>query len=111
MHSGRNIQQKIGLISGSGKFPFLFARAAKDKGYSVFSIAIRNNTDPRLKRYVDSIKWFKISEFRKIFDFLKEESIENVVMAGQIKPHTLFNKEIFHDEELRLNYKNPESNC
>ncbi|MFC1709455.1 LpxI family protein [Candidatus Omnitrophota bacterium] len=101
MHSAKTIKQKIGLISGSGKFPFLFAKAARKKGYDVTSIAIRNNTDSRLKRYVDHIKWFKISEFRKIFEFLNNESIENVVMAGQIKPHTLFNKEIFQDEELR----------
>ena len=93
--------QKIGLISGSGKFPFLFAKAAKNKGLHVVSIAIRNNTDPRLKCCVDDIKWFKISEFRKIFEFLNKESIQNVVMAGQIRPHTLFNKEIFRDEELR----------
>jgi DUF1009 family protein len=101
MQSAVSITQKIGLISGSGKFPFLFAKAAKDKGLHVTSIAIKNNTDPRLKKYVDSIEWFKISEFRKIFDFLKNESIESVVMAGQIKPHTLFDKEIFKDEELR----------
>ena len=85
MHSHK-IKQKIGLISGSGKFPFLFARAARKKGYDVTSIAIRNNTDLRLKRHVDHIKWFKISEFRKIFEFLKSANIENVVMAGQIRP-------------------------
>jgi DUF1009 family protein len=92
---------KIGLISGSGRFPFLFAKAAREKGFYVSSIAIRNNTDPRLARHVDRITWFKISEFRKIFDFLHNENIENVAMAGQIRPHTLFDKEIFKDEELR----------
>ncbi len=101
MHSVKPIKQKIGLISGSGKFPFLFASAAKNKGFSVYSIAIKNNTDPRLKKYVDHIIWFKISEFKKIFEFLSNEMIENVVMAGQIKPHTLFDKEILQDEELR----------
>ena len=93
--------QKIGLISGSGKFPFLLAQAAKDKGFCVVSIAIRNNTNPRLKKFVDDIKWFKISEFRKIFDFLDKEGIQNVIMSGQIQPRTLFDKEIFQDEELR----------
>lgn len=95
------MRQKIGLISGSGKFPFLFAKAAKDKGFYVLSIAIKNNTNPRLEKYVDRITWFKINEFRKIFEFLNNEAIENVVMAGQIQPHTLFDKEIFQDEELR----------
>ncbi|MDD5292287.1 MAG: UDP-2,3-diacylglucosamine diphosphatase LpxI [Candidatus Omnitrophica bacterium] len=101
MHSKLATQQKIGLISGSGKFPFMFAKAAKEKGFYIVSIAIQGNTDGRLKRFVDEIKWFKISEFRKILDFLKEKQIDSVVMAGQIKPRTLFNKEILRDEELR----------
>lgn len=101
MQSSRPIRQKIGLISGSGKFPFLFAKAAKDKGFYVLSIAVRNNTNPGLRRFVDDIRWFKISEFRKILEFLNKEKITDVVMAGQIKPRTLFDKEIFHDEDLR----------
>jgi DUF1009 family protein len=95
------MQKKIGLISGSGKFPFLFAKAAKAKGFNVLSIALRSNTDPRLGQFVDSIKWFKISEFRKIFDFLSQERIKDVAMAGQIHPRTLFDKEILQDDELR----------
>lgn len=95
------MQKKIVLISGSGKFPFLFAQAAKEKGFYVLSVAIKSNTDARLSRYVDAIKWFKISEFRKIFEFLRSEAITNVAMAGQIRPGTLFDKRIFQDEELR----------
>ncbi|MFC1753020.1 LpxI family protein [Thermoproteota archaeon] len=95
------MKKKIMLISGSGKFPFLFAKAARDKGCYVSSIAIKHNTDPRLRGFVDDIHWFKISEFKKIFEYLRSESIDNVAMAGQIKPRTLFNKEIFKDEELR----------
>lgn len=95
------MQQKIVLISGSGKFPFIFAKAAKDRGIYVSSVAIRSNTDPRLKNFVDEIRWFSINEFRKIIEFLKNETIENVAMAGQISPRTLFDKAIFKDEELR----------
>jgi len=101
MHSKLDNQQKIGLISGSGKFPFMFAKAAKEKGFYTVGIAIQGNTAARLRKFVDEIKWFRISEFRKILDFLKEEEISSVVMAGQIKPCTLFNKEILRDDELR----------
>ncbi|MDD5618341.1 MAG: UDP-2,3-diacylglucosamine diphosphatase LpxI [Candidatus Omnitrophica bacterium] len=94
-------QQKIGLISGSGKFPFMFAKAAKKKDFRIVSIAIKGNTDPRLKNFVDEMKWFGISEFSKIIDFLNEEKISSVIMAGQIKPRTLFDKKILRDEGLR----------
>jgi len=95
------MQQEIVLISGSGKFPFLFAQAARQKGYYIASVAIKNNTDSRLRKYVDEIRWFRISDFKKIFEFLKNGSIKKVAMAGQIKPRTLFDKKIFQDEELR----------
>lgn len=95
------MQPKIVLISGSGKFPFLFAKAAKDKGYYVLSIAIKDNTDPRLRNFVDEIKWFKIIEFRKLFEFLNNNSMKNVAMVGQIKPRTIFDKDILKDEEIR----------
>lgn len=67
----------------------------------MLSVAIKHNTDARLKRYVDEIKWFKISEFRKVFEFLRGETIKSVAMVGQIKPQVLFDKNIFRDEELR----------
>lgn len=95
------MQQEIILISGSGKFPFLFAQAAKEKGFYIVSVAIKHNTDGRLKKYVDEMKWFKISEFRNILEFLKDGSIKKIAMAGQIKPRTLFDKKVFQDEELR----------
>jgi len=101
MQASLSTPQTIGLISGSGKFPFLFAKEARKKGYRVLSIAIKGNTNPRLKKFVDEIKWFKINGFRNMFDFLKEKGITNVIMAGQIKPRTLFHKDILQDEELR----------
>jgi DUF1009 family protein len=93
--------QKIGLIAGSGKFPFMFAKAAKEKGLDVVAVAIKGNTHWCLKRFTDRIEWFKISEFGKMLDFLKQEEIHSVIMAGQIKPRTLFHRDIFRDEELR----------
>ena len=93
--------KKIGLISGSGKFPCLFAKAAKERGLCVVAIAVKNNTNPNLRRFVDNMQWFRIDEFQKMVYFLNKNKIKNVVMAGQIDPSTLYDKNIMKDEQLK----------
>jgi len=95
------MDKKIAIISGSGKFPFLFAQAAKEKGFHVVSIAIKNNTSLWLRSYVDEVHWFKVSELQRMIDFLKNKEITHVVMAGQIQPRTLFKKDIMQDPEIK----------
>ena len=36
---------KIGLIAGNGRFPIIFAQAAKRQGYSIVAVAIKKETD------------------------------------------------------------------
>ena len=38
----------IGLIAGNRKFPFLFARAARDQGYKIVVAGIIGDTSPFL---------------------------------------------------------------
>ena len=93
--------EKIGIIAGNRKFPLIFARAAKKRGYSVVAIAIKGDTSPRLKKLVDKIYWLRLREFSKIFEIFKSEGIVNVVMAGQISQWRLFSKDVALDPELK----------
>lgn len=83
---------KIGLIAGSGRFPILFARQAKKWGAEVIAIAVKGDTSYQLRRMVRKITWLNISEFDRIFAVFKDEKIDKAVMAGQINPRRLFNK-------------------
>lgn len=93
--------EKIGLIAGNRKFPFLFAQGAKKKGYYVVAVAIKGDTSVRLKPFVDKIYWIGLSEFSRMFEIFKEEGVGKVIMAGQISPRRLFSKEIYKDKELK----------
>jgi len=92
---------KIGLIAGNRKFPFIFAQEAKKKGLAVIAIGIKGDTAPRLKHYVDKIYWIGLSEFGRMFEIFKQEGIKQAVMAGQITPTRLFRAEVAQDEELK----------
>ncbi len=93
--------KRIGLIAGNRKFPLLFAASAKRKGCEIIAIAIKGDTSPKIKKLVDKIYWLRLSEFSKMFDILKAEKVDGVVMAGQVSPHRLFSKEINRSKELK----------
>ena len=91
---------KIGIIAGRGKFPILFAQEAKKKDLELVVLAVKGDTSALIKKYADSIYWFDISEFKKIFEIFKKEDIKRIVMAGQINPRHIFGKKIHQDSEL-----------
>jgi len=93
--------EKIGLIAGNRKFPLLFAASARKKGCYIVAIAIKGDTEPKLKNLVDKIYWLSLADFPKMFDIFKAEGVKNVVMAGQVSPARLFSKEINNSEEIK----------
>jgi hypothetical protein len=93
--------KKIGLIAGNRKFPLLFAASARRKGCAIVAVAVKGDTSPKLKKFVDKIYWVKLSEFRKMFEIFKKEAVEGIVMAGQISPRRLFSRETQSSPELR----------
>lgn len=93
--------EKIGLIAGNRRFPILFAQSAKKRNCYTVAVAIKGDTSPELKRYVDRIYWIGLNEFRRLFEIFKAEGITKIVMAGQISPWRLFSGEIDKDEELK----------
>jgi DUF1009 family protein len=93
--------EKIGLIAGNRKFPFIFSQAAKKKNYYIVAVAIKGDTSPKLKASVDKIYWLGLDEFSRMFEIFKQEDIHKVIMAGQISPRRLFSKEIAKDKVLK----------
>jgi len=84
------MDKPIGLIAGSGQFPFVFARAARDKGYAVFAVAHHNETEQSLAQYVDDIKWVRLGQLKKIIKFFDSRGVRQAVMAGAIKKTRIF---------------------
>lgn len=74
----------IGLIAGSGRFPTLFAIAARAKGYAVHAVAHELEADPSLHQQVDSLSWVKVAQVDAIIRQLKAQGVTQAVMAGGI---------------------------
>ncbi len=97
----KKLPKTIGLIAGNGQFPFLFAKVAKEHNIKVVSAAVYGDTSFFLRYFVDKINWFKVGDLQKLFDYFKEEQVEHVIMAGQINPDHLFDKNVTFDQETQ----------
>lgn len=91
----------LGLIAGNGKLPLLFAQKAKSRGYSVVAAAIRGDTSFAVKFFVDKFAWFKVGELKKLFAFFARQGVREVIMAGQVDPDNLFEKNVVFDKEFQ----------
>lgn len=82
--------QKIGLIAGSGQFPLLFARAARENGFEIYAAAYRDEADPELSQYVKSIQWVHLGQIGKLIKFFRSHDIGQAVMMGAIRKTRMF---------------------
>lgn len=83
--------EKLGLIAGNGKFPFLVLEAAKARGYDVVIAAIKEETSPEIENHgAAAVHWMSLGELSKLIDTFQEENVTTAVMAGQVKHKQIF---------------------
>ena len=98
--------KKIGLIAGGGKFPIIFAKAAREKGVSIVAVACKEETSLELEKAVDKIYWISIAELKKLIGIFKSEGVKKAVMAGRVTKTRLFKDTPKPDPALESLLKN-----
>jgi len=84
-------KEKIGLIAGNGKFPFLVLDAARAQGYEIVVAAIREETSPEIESHgAASVHWLSLGELSKLIEAFHREGVKRAVMAGQVKHKQIF---------------------
>jgi len=84
-------KEKLGLIAGNGKFPFLVLDAARAQGYQVVVAAIKEETLPDIaSRGAAAVHWLSLGELSKLIDTFKQEGVHRAIMAGQVKHKQIF---------------------
>lgn len=80
----------IGIIAGSGQFPFLVANNARAQGYEVVICGIHGNTDPEIAREASAFLMLHVGQFSTMIEFMKNHGVEKLCMAGAVnKPKAL----------------------
>ncbi len=85
------MSDKLGLIAGNGRFPFLVLEAAKGRGMEVVVAAIKEETFPEIEKAgAAAVHWMSLGELSKLIDTFRRAGIERAVMAGQVKHKQIF---------------------
>src|ERR1700758_1502284 len=82
--------EKLGLIAGNGKFPFLVLEAARAQGYEVVVAAIKEETFPEIESKGGAGHWLSLGELSKLIETFQREGVRRAVMAGQVKHKQIF---------------------
>jgi DUF1009 family protein len=84
-------REKLGLIAGNGKFPFLVVDAARAQGLDVVVAAIKEETFPEIESSgASAVHWLSLGELSKLIDTFKREGVHRAIMAGQVKHKQIF---------------------
>jgi UDP-2,3-diacylglucosamine hydrolase len=84
-------KEKLGLIAGNGKFPFLVLDAARAQGYDVVVAAIKEESFPEIDSHgAASVHWLSLGELSKLIETFQREGVRRAVMAGQVKHKQIF---------------------
>ena len=84
-------KEKLGLIAGNGKFPFLVLDAARAQGFDVVVAAIKEEAFPEIESHgAASVHWLSLGELSKLIETFQREGVKRAVMAGQVKHKQIF---------------------
>ena len=86
---------KLGLIAGNGRFPFLLLDAARAHGLTVTVAAIREETDPEIDARAAAdpalrVHWISLGELSRLIEIFQAAGVTRAVMAGQVKHAQIF---------------------
>jgi DUF1009 family protein len=84
-------KEKLGLIAGNGRFPFLVLDAARAQGFEVVVAAIKEEAFPEIDSHgALAVHWLSLGDLSKLIETFKREGVTKAVMAGQVKHKQIF---------------------
>ena len=87
--------QKIAIIAGNGRFPFLVLDAARSLGHDITIVGIKEEASKDLEVAAAGppkaeMHWVSIGQLGTFLKILKDAGIKTAVMAGQVKHVKIF---------------------
>jgi DUF1009 family protein len=82
--------QPIGLLAGSGRFPILFAKAAREQGLPVACVGIRYEASESLRDLCDSFQVVGVSRLGGMIRSFKRRGVRRIVMGGQVTKSVMY---------------------
>jgi DUF1009 family protein len=79
---------KLCIVAGGGRLPRLLIEACRDAGRDFFVLALKGQADPEIVEQVPH-EWIRMGAAGHGFAILKEQGVEELVMAGRVRRPSL----------------------
>ncbi len=80
----------LGIIAGAGEYPRLALEGARRAGVRVVVAGIKGSVEKGLAGLCDVYGSFRVGSLARIGDFLRENEVHHLMMAGQIRPSSIY---------------------
>jgi DUF1009 family protein len=90
-----NLERPLGLIAGSGRFPIVFAQAARRLGHRVFAIGVEGMASEDLAQHCDDYATGRLGRIGRGIRQFQRAGVQKVVMAGKIEKTVLVRPYLF----------------
>jgi DUF1009 family protein len=94
--------QRIGIIAGSGEFPFVVLHEAQKSGYFSVVAGIKGEARTELQDEADEFEWIDVSDVLKLISYFKRNRVDEAILAGKVDPRVIYDKEKLQDSSLSL---------
>ncbi|MCA8988072.1 MAG: UDP-2,3-diacylglucosamine diphosphatase LpxI [Planctomycetaceae bacterium] len=81
---------RVGLLSGAGRFPIVFAEAAVRQGYEVHGLGVIGMASNELSEICHHYSTVPLARIGQAIRWFKRNQVDQVVMAGKIEKTLLF---------------------
>ncbi len=83
---------RLGVIAGSGRFPFLVVDGARRAGCHVTVVGLRGFAEPALAAQADSFRWSGLARLGQWIRILRRRDIKDVVLAGAVQKTSMYGR-------------------
>lgn len=84
------VPQRVGLLAGAGRFPMVFAQAAREQGHYVYGCGVRDMVSPELAGLCDHYETVTLGRPGAAIRHFRRHGVAEAVMAGKIEKTVLF---------------------
>lgn len=82
--------ETIGLLAGSGRFPIVFAEAARRQGLRVACVGIKYEAPEELRRLCRSFRVVGVAKLGRMIRAFRREGVRRIVMAGKVTKNVMY---------------------
>ncbi len=89
-HDQTDTNAPIGLLAGSGRFPILFAEAARRQGLRIACVGIKYEAPAELRALCDSFQLAGVARLGGMIRAFRRLGVRRIIMAGKVTKNVIY---------------------